>query len=56
MRFYIPKYHINRNDHQMAIRAGTAIAVKKGIPNTHVDLPPILSVEETGVSIPTGHT
>jgi hypothetical protein len=30
--------------------------VKKGIPYTYVDLPPLLSLEATGVSIPMGHT
>jgi hypothetical protein len=34
----------------------TAVAVKKGIPLTYVDLPPPLSLEATGVSIQIGHT
>jgi hypothetical protein len=34
----------------------TAVAVKKGIPHTYVDLPPHLSLEVTGISIPIGHS
>jgi hypothetical protein len=30
-------------------------AVKKGIPHIHVDLPPLISVEATGVCIPIGN-
>jgi hypothetical protein len=56
MRFYIPNYHINRNDRQDGHKGGTAIAVNQGIPHTHVDLPSLISVEATGVSIPIRHT
>jgi hypothetical protein len=56
MRFYIPKYYIYRNVGQDGHKGGTAVAVKKGIPHTHVDVPPLLSVETTGVSISMGHT
>jgi hypothetical protein len=56
MRFYIPNYHIYRNDHQDGHKGGTAVAVKKGIPHTYADLPPLLSVKATGVCIPIGHT
>jgi endonuclease/exonuclease/phosphatase (EEP) superfamily protein YafD len=56
MRFYVPNYHIYRNDRLDGNRGGTAVAVKKKIPHTCVDLPPLLSLEATGVSIPTGHT
>jgi hypothetical protein len=31
-------------------KGGTAFAVGKGIPHNHVDLPPLVSVEATGVS------
>jgi len=34
---------------------GTAFAVRKGIPHTHVDLPPLVSVAATGVYKPTGN-
>jgi hypothetical protein len=32
----------------------TAVAVRKGIPHNHVDLPPLISIEATGVYIPIG--
>jgi hypothetical protein len=35
---------------------GTAVAAKKAISHTYVDLPPLLSVEATGVCIVIGHT
>jgi hypothetical protein len=34
----------------------TAVAVIKGIPHNHVDLPPLVSVEATGVCIPIGNS
>jgi hypothetical protein len=55
-RFYIPDYRIYRNDHLDGNKGGTAVAVKKGIPHTHVDLSPLLSLEATGVTIPNEHT
>jgi hypothetical protein len=33
----------------------TAVAVRKGIPNMRVDLPPLVSVEATRVCIPIGN-
>jgi hypothetical protein len=56
MRFYIPNYHIYRNDRINENKGGTAVAVKKGIPHPCVDLPPLLPLEATGVSIPIEHT
>jgi exonuclease III len=56
MRFYIPNYHIYRNDRQDGHKGGTAVAVKNGIPPAYADLPPLLSVEASGVCIPIGHT
>jgi hypothetical protein len=35
---------------------GTAIEVGKGIPHNHVGLPPLVSVEATGVCIPIGNS
>jgi hypothetical protein len=55
MRFYIPNYHIYRNDRLDGNKGGTALAVKKEIPHTYVDLAPLVSLEATGVSIPIGH-
>jgi hypothetical protein len=48
MRFCIPNYDICETDRQDGHRAEIAIAVKKGIPHTCVDLPLLLSVEATG--------
>jgi hypothetical protein len=47
-RFCIPKYHIYWTDRFPDRKGGTAIAVRKGIPHNHVDLPPIISAEATG--------
>jgi hypothetical protein len=51
MRFYIPNYHIYRNDRVDGNKGGTSVAVKKGIPHTYVDLRPLLSLEATGFNI-----
>jgi exonuclease III len=49
-RFHIQNYHLYRNDRHPGIKGGTAVAVKKGIPHSPVDLPPLISVEARGVS------
>jgi hypothetical protein len=54
--FFIPKCHFYRTDHYPGRKGGTAIAVRKGIPHNHVDLPPLVSVEATGVCIPIGNS
>jgi hypothetical protein len=54
-RFSIPNYHFYRNDSLPGRKGGTAVAVKKGIPHSYVDLPPLISVEATGVYIPIGN-
>jgi hypothetical protein len=55
-RFYIPNYHFYRIDRHPERKGGTAVAVRKGIPHNHVDLPPLVSVEATGIYIPIGNT
>jgi hypothetical protein len=45
-----------RDDRLDGNKGGTAVAVKKGMPHTYVDLPPLFSLEATGVNIPIGHT
>jgi hypothetical protein len=55
MRFYIPNYHFYRIDRHPERKGRTAVAVGKGIPHKHVDLPPLVSVEATGVCIPIGN-
>jgi hypothetical protein len=37
-------------------KSGTAVAVRKGIPHNHVELPPLVSIEATGVCIPIGNS
>jgi hypothetical protein len=54
-RFSIKKYHIYRKDRHPGAKGGTAIAVRKGVPHSYVDLPPLISIEATGVSIPVGN-
>jgi exonuclease III len=56
MRFYVPNYDIYRIYCEDGHKGVTSVAVKKGIPHTHVDLPPLLSVEAAGVCIPIGNT
>jgi hypothetical protein len=38
------------------VETGTAVAVKKGIPHTCADPPPLLSVGATGICIQIGNT
>jgi hypothetical protein len=54
-RFYIPNYHFHRIDHHPGRKGRTAVGVRKGIPHMHVDLPPLISVEATGICIPIGN-
>jgi hypothetical protein len=48
MIFYIPHYDFYKTDCEDGRRGGTVTAVKKGIPHTCVNIPPLLSVEATG--------
>jgi hypothetical protein len=56
LMFYLPDYHIYRNDRLDWNKGGTAVAVKKGIPHTYFELPPLHLLEAAGVSIPIAHT
>jgi exonuclease III len=38
-RFFIPNYHVYQMDRNADRKGGTAVAVRKGIPHNHVDLP-----------------
>jgi hypothetical protein len=49
-RFFIPNDHFYRTDRFPGRTGGTAVAVRKGIPHKHVDLPPLVSIEATGVA------
>jgi hypothetical protein len=53
--FNTTNYHVYRMDQYPGRKGGTAIAVKKGIPHDHVELPALVSVEATGVCIPVGN-
>jgi exonuclease III len=53
-RFYIRNYHFCGTDRHPGRKGGTAVAVRRGIPHMHVDLPPLVSVAATGVCISIG--
>jgi hypothetical protein len=53
---FIPNFHFYKTDRYPGRKGGTAVAVRKGIPHNHVDLPPLVSVEATGVCIPIGYS
>jgi hypothetical protein len=52
--FFVPNFHFYRIDRHPDRKGGTAVPVRKGIPHNHVDLPPLISVEATGVCVPIG--
>jgi exonuclease III len=54
-RFYTPNYNFYRIDRHPGMKGGTAVAVRKGIPHNHVNLPPLISIEATGVCISIGN-
>jgi hypothetical protein len=51
-RFFILNFHFYRTDRHPGIKGGRAVAVRKGIPHSHVDLPSLFSIEATGICIP----
>jgi hypothetical protein len=55
-RFFISNYHFYWTDHFSGRKGRTAVAVRKGIPHNHVDLPPLVSIEATGVCILIGNS
>jgi hypothetical protein len=55
-RFFISNYHFYRNDSHPGGKGGTSVAVRRGVPHSYVDLPPLVSVETTGVFIPIGNS
>jgi hypothetical protein len=54
--FFIPNYHFCRTDRFQRRTGGTAVAVRKGIPHNHADLPLLVSTEATGVCILVGNS
>jgi hypothetical protein len=55
-RFFTPNYQFYQTDLYPGRKGGTAVEVRKGIPYNHVDQPPLVSVEATGVCIPIGNS
>jgi hypothetical protein len=53
---FIPNYHFYRIDRYPGRKGGIAVAVRTGIPHNRVDLPPLVSVEATGICIPVGNS
>jgi len=51
-RFFIYNYRVYRTDRFPNLKGGTAIAVRHSIPHAHVDVPPLQSIEATGISVP----
>jgi hypothetical protein len=54
-RRLIPNCHSYQTYRYPGGKGGTAFALRKGISHNHVDLSPLVSVEATGVCIPTGN-
>jgi hypothetical protein len=50
-RFYISNSHLYRTDRFPGRKGETAVAVRKGIPHSHADLPLLVSIEATGICI-----
>jgi hypothetical protein len=55
-RFFTENDHFHRTDSFPGSKAWTTVAVRKSIPHTYTDLPPLVSVEATGVCIPIGNS
>jgi hypothetical protein len=55
-RFFISNYHFHRTDRHPGRKGGTAIAVRRGVPHSYVDVPHLVSIEATGVGIPIGNS
>jgi hypothetical protein len=53
--FFIPNHHFYRIDRYPGRIGGTAVTVRKRIPHNRIDLPPLVSVEATGMCIPVGN-
>jgi hypothetical protein len=47
--FFIPNYHFYQTGLFPGRKGGTAVAVREDIPQTHVDLPPFVSIATTMV-------
>jgi hypothetical protein len=50
-RVFNPNYHFYGANHFPGRKGGTAVAVRKAIPHNHVNPPPLVSIEATGLPI-----
>jgi hypothetical protein len=55
-RFLIQNYHVYLTDHFLGFKGRNAVPVRKDIPLNHVDLPPLDSIEATGLFVPIGNS
>jgi hypothetical protein len=51
-RLFISNFHFYLTGHHPGRKGGTTFAVRSGVRHNHVELPPLVSVEATGVCIP----
>jgi hypothetical protein len=54
-RFFSPNFPYYQTDSFLGKKDSNAVAIRKGIPHNHVDIPPLVSAEATGVCIPIGN-
>jgi hypothetical protein len=54
-RFFTSNYLFYGTDRHPGINGGTAVAVRRGVLHSYVDLPPLHSVEAKGVCTPIGN-
>jgi hypothetical protein len=54
--FFTSNYHFYRTNSHPRRKGGTAVAVRRGVPHNHVEMPPLVLLEATGVCIPIGNS
>jgi hypothetical protein len=55
-RSFISNYHFYRIDCHPGRKGGTAVAARSSVPQNHIDIPTLVSVEVAGVCIPIGNS
>jgi hypothetical protein len=53
-RLHIPNYNFYLIDLHPGREGSGDVAVRQGVPHNHADLPPLMSIQPTGVCIPNG--
>jgi hypothetical protein len=53
---FITNYSVYRTHRFSGLKGGTAIEAIEGILNNHVELPPLVSIEATGIYLPIGNS